>query len=119
MMARKRRRWLWITGGIGLALVCVYGYFRLTYHPVNKAEARALATDLFQRFMDEDGIDPHIFDGPAPATAKNARYGFQWTYSDEKGKIIIYVWVQASGWTDFAVDGEIERLRKAKKDRAQ
>jgi hypothetical protein len=111
-MEGSRRRWVWIAGLLALGLACVYGLLLLTSQPVDEGEARQLATGRFHRYVDAAGIDPSLFDGPKPATAVNVAYGFQWTYSDNQGRIIIYVWVQESGLTEIAIDGETERLRR-------
>lgn len=42
----------------------------------------------------------------------NAAYGFRWRYSDGQGDVIIYVWVEESRWTEVAIEGETERLRR-------
>jgi hypothetical protein len=109
-MAKTRRRWLWVAGLLGLALI-VYGALLFTSKPVDEVRARELATGRFHRYAQAARIDPGLFKGPQPASAVNVPYGFRWTYSDEQGQIVIYVWVEESGWTEIAIDGATERLR--------
>jgi len=111
-MPRTRRRWRWILGLLGLALVGVYSALLLTREPVGEDKARELATAHFHRYAHAARIDPGLFEGPQPdASTVNVPYGFRWTYSDEQGEIVIYVSVEDSGWTHIAIDGETERLR--------
>lgn len=110
-MAKTRRRWLWIAGLLGLALIA-YGALLLTSKPVDEDKARELATAHFHRYAQAASIDPGLFEGPLPdASTVNVPYGFRWTYSDEQGEIVIYVAVEKGGWTHLAIDGATERLR--------
>ena len=112
---KKRRRLLWITGVSSLTIDSLIGI--LLFRSVSESKARELATGQFHRFVDDFGIDPRVFDGPAPGNAGNVHFDFQWTYSDEQGKIVIYVSVEESGWTDTAHEGDLERLRSGKQAR--
>jgi hypothetical protein len=79
--------------------------------PVTPEKARALAIDAFERSAQQLRFDAARFDGPRPTAAVNVPYGFEWTFSDEKGRVSVIIWVDDDGWTTFAADGPLERLR--------
>jgi len=79
--------------------------------PVNPEKARALAIGAFERSARQLRFDAARFDGPRPTAAVNVPYGFEWTFSDEKGQVRVIIWVDDDGSTTFAADGPLERLQ--------
>ena len=57
-------------------------------------------------------INPSQFDGPLVVEPpSDVPYGFEWRYSDAVGRVSFFVWVESSGWSYVAIDGDIERLK--------
>ena len=108
-MSKARRTSLWLLAAAGLAFLLVL-FFRA--EPLTEETARRFAQERFERYGASVGLDVATFGSPIPIPAARVPYGFEWTYRDDKGEIRVIVWVDEGGWTDIAIDGEIERLFK-------
>ncbi|MGE3499097.1 MAG: hypothetical protein AB7N53_14515 [Candidatus Binatia bacterium] len=68
-------------------------------------EARELATETFERYAKQEKIDLRLFEGPTNARNVNGvAYAFQWTYSDEEGKLSVLVLVDRGAWAKISFD---------------
>jgi len=83
----------------------------LNRRPVDEREAEAIARAQVYRSGQQLRFDPALFEGPEPIKVGGARYAFLWRYADQYGKVQIVVSVDKYGGSEFAFDGDLERLR--------
>lgn len=108
-----------ILATLGIAVLfgfVVWATLYLTRKPVTQEEATALAIQRLQRSGERLKFDPSHFRGPDRIGIGGAEYVFQWNYSDRFGKVEIVISVDQDGGTEFAFNGDLDRLRTYKRD---
>jgi hypothetical protein len=103
---------------LGIAVfIAVFAWLALylVRKPVTQDEALAFATQRLQRSGQQLRFDPSLFTGPTPIAIGGATYGFRWNYSDSSGSVRIIISVDQDGGTEFAFDGDLDRLRTYQK----
>ncbi len=81
--------------------------------PIDSDAARAEAERRFSKYITEFEVDRNAFEGPLEVEPPaGAQYGFEWRYSDSEGQVRFFVWVEASGSSHTAIEGEMERLKR-------
>jgi hypothetical protein len=125
---RKKKIWLVLVAVTAAALFLFFGSLWSLPSP---EEARELATGTFERYAQQEKIDLRLFEGPRAREVGGAAYAFEWTYSDQEGKLTVLIPVDRGGWTkisfdvDDAYDGsqaamdKLDRLMQRVKERSR
>lgn len=101
MLIMRNRFWLVLVAVAAVGLVLFLGSLRSL---PGREEARELARGTFERYAEREKIDSRLFEGPKISEIGGAAYAFEWTYSDEEGKLTVLIPVDRGGWTKIFFD---------------
>lgn len=102
---------------IVLAIVCLFLWLSCGRPDIieNEEEARAIAVEYGWPWLAKMvGVDPELFQGPILYSSEGPPYYYEWVFSDEDGKVSLFLWVFSDGYYDQGgITGDEDQLKRA------